>query len=382
MAEPLAALRGVATASGPVDLTIRRGDIVVLAGPNGAGKTSLLRSLAGLAAPLRPPAVLVAGDDPRAQPAAGLQAAFLPQDPRDGLAGLTVAGEFTLRGVALPDGLAALADRDVATLSSGEARRVAWLAATAQCRPLLLLDEPVEGLDAARRDELRTAILEHARDGAVVLADHSGTLADLATQTVRLGFSSAAPPAPLPIPAARHTLAWPGGTVRRGDARIATRPGTWTSGLHALIGPNGSGKSTLLLALAGLLGAGATLDGAATQGRLLLPQARLMLWRDQVSDHLSECAAWVRDALVPDGLAERSPLALSGGEAQRVALATTLGAAAELYFLDEPEAHLDAAGRVALFDIVRRRVAAGAVVLAAPHDAELIGLAHSRTELT
>ncbi len=381
MAEPLAALRGVATASGPVDLTIGTGDVVVLAGPNGAGKSSILRSLAGLAAPLRPAAVFVAGHDPRAQSAANLQAAFLPQDPRDGLAGLTVAGEFALRGVALPDSLAALAERDVATLSSGEERRVAWLAATAQHRPLLLLDEPVEGLDAARRDELRSAILQHARVGAVVLADHSGTLASLATQTLQLAPSAAVHPAPLPVPAARHTLAWPGGTLRRGDARIATRPGSWTSGLHVLIGPNGSGKSTLLLALAGLLGTGATLDGAAAQGRLLLPQARLMLWRDRVADHLSECATWARDSLVSNELAERSPLSLSGGEAQRVALAATLGSPAALYLLDEPEAHLDAAGRAALFDIVRRRVAEGAIVLAATHDAELIGVSHTRTEM-
>lgn len=380
MAE-LAALRGVPTALGPADLDLRSGDIVLLAGPNGSGKTSLLRSLAGLPSAIRPASVAVAGMDPARQPATALQASYLPQDPRDALVGLTVAGEFALRGEPVPAACADLADRDVATLSSGEARRVALEAIAAQRRPLLLLDEPVEGLDAERRAALRSAIAEHARTGAVVLADHSGTLADLATRTVALGAAAPVPASPLPVPAPSHTLSWPGGDLRRGEATVATRPGRWASGFHVLAGPNGSGKSTLLLALAGLLGSGATVDGRPAAGRLLLPMARAMLWRDRVADHLDGCDDGVRGAFVPAALLDRSPLALSGGEAQRVALAATLGHAAALYLLDEPEAHLDAAGRVHLVESIRRRVAEGAIVVAATHDAELIALAHSRTEL-
>jgi ABC-type lipoprotein export system ATPase subunit len=106
-----------------------------------------------------------------------------------------------------------------------------------------------------------------------------------------------------------------------------------------------------------------------------------MLWRERVDDHLAGCDAAVVDALVPPGLRSRSPLALSGGEAQRVALAATLGRPAPLVLLDEPEAHLDDAGRAALAAILARRAAEGAVLVAATHDPQLQALAHTRTEV-
>jgi ABC-type lipoprotein export system ATPase subunit len=113
--------------------------------------------------------------------------------------------------------------------------------------------------------------------------------------------------------------------------------------------------------------------------RLLLPHARDALRHETVAaelgSHAQLAAAWgVADLL------ERHPLSLSGGQAQRVALAKAF-APAPLHLLDEPEAHLDAQGRRALWQAIAERVEAGACIVAATHDPALLAASHTRTNL-
>jgi ABC-type multidrug transport system ATPase subunit len=176
-AESLTVSRGRRTILSGVELSVGAGSVVQLAGANGSGKTSLLRVLAGIAAPRR-------GRVQR-----GGACAFVPE--KVALAPALEAGQWlramrSLRRLEPADWDAHAADSgfapDVlgqasATLSKGTLQRVALLEAVHSGAQVLLLDEPFAGLDADGRGWLTGRLDAHLRaGGAVVATDHSGTL--------------------------------------------------------------------------------------------------------------------------------------------------------------------------------------------------------------
>jgi ABC-type sugar transport system ATPase subunit len=160
-----------------VDLTVTEGERIAVVGPSGSGKSTLLRLVAGLEEPTAG-IVSLGGRDATGLPPwrrdVGLvfqQPALLPHlNVFDNLA-------FGLRTGKLPRdrvrdrvdevaqllGLAGLLDRRPASLSGGQAQRVAIGRALARRPAVLLLDEPLAGLDAPLRAAIRRELEEIQR---------------------------------------------------------------------------------------------------------------------------------------------------------------------------------------------------------------------------
>ena len=157
-----------------------------------------------------------------------------------------------------------------------------------------------------------------------------------------------------------------------------------------LLGGSGCGKSTLLRLIAGLdqpTTGDLTLDGQAiTAPRdevgIVFQEPRLLPWR-RVTDNVgfglrgverATRAARIQDILDEVGLGDKGkswPRQLSGGQAQRAAIARALVQAPELLLLDEPFSRLDAARRAQVRDMVFDRAKVRKLpVLMVTHDAE------------
>jgi ABC-2 type transport system ATP-binding protein len=164
-----------------ISFRVSRGEAFGFLGPNGAGKTTTIKILMGLMRPT--------GGDVRlfGQPVPDRKArervGFMPENPyvypylspKEFVS--TCARLSGLRGPALSDrvarvlrltGIAYAADRQVRTLSKGMLQRTGLAAALVADPELLVLDEPMSGLDPVGRKEVRDMILEERRQGRTI----------------------------------------------------------------------------------------------------------------------------------------------------------------------------------------------------------------------
>lgn len=179
---------GDVVANGGIDLTVQPGMVVGLLGHNGAGKTTLVSQVVGL---LRPDEgrIEVAGVDAAVRPAAARERVALQaqaQAPLDGLTPRTAieiaarlrglgAGEARAAAVRLADELdiGPWLDRralpDGGGISGGVRRLAGFAMAAVAPTPLVILDEPSNDIDPARRQLLWQAVRRLADAGAGVL---------------------------------------------------------------------------------------------------------------------------------------------------------------------------------------------------------------------
>lgn len=187
-----------------VDLAVDEGEIVSLTGPSGSGKTTLLRAIAGLD-PLAAGRVAIAGRDVSGEPTHRRGVGLVFQDnqlfPHLDVAG-NVGYALRVAGVAPADaarrvgelldlvGLAGFGGRSIDRLSGGEAKRVAVARSLAADPAVLLLDEPLTGLDAALHDRMLddlASLFARRRTTVVHVTHDAREAAALSRRTVDVG---------------------------------------------------------------------------------------------------------------------------------------------------------------------------------------------------
>jgi ABC-2 type transport system ATP-binding protein len=213
-----------------LSLRIAEGELYALLGPNGAGKTTTLKMVTGLLTPDRG-LIRVAGVDAVAHPVEAKQVmAWLPDEPLiyekltpleylefvAGLWGLdaTIAEARAHELLALLD-LDAQANARCQGLSKGMRQKVALAGALIHEPRLIILDEPLTGLDAGSARQVKAVLREHvARGVTIIMTTHildvaervadrigiisegrlisEGTLDDLRARACDAGFGLAA----------------------------------------------------------------------------------------------------------------------------------------------------------------------------------------------
>jgi manganese/zinc/iron transport system ATP- binding protein len=169
--------------------------------------------------------------------------------------------------------------------------------------------------------------------------------------------------------------------------------------LVGIIGPNGAGKSTLIKAIMGLIPSGSgfvklfdkQLD--EVRGKVsYVPQRESVDWdfpasafdvvlmgrygklglfkRPRKAD--KEVAMECLEKVGMQQFANRQISQLSGGQQQRVFLARALAQDAELYFMDEPFAGVDAATEAAIIELLKKMTASGKTVVVVHHDLQSV----------
>ena len=322
--------------------------------------------------------------------------------------------------------LNAILDHEIGTLSGGELQRVAIAACLARDADLFFLDEITPFLDIYQRIAAAKLIRELAQERPVVIVEHDLAILDMLADTVHVGYGK---------PAVFGIITRPKGVrvginqylegylheenVRFRDTQVVFEKrahdkgsdredlfeippmtkeydtfhltisgGTIRSGeVLGVVGANGIGKSTYAKLLAGV--------EIPTTGKFetnlkisYKPQYIKADTSDTVEMYLRrsstkfDSSRFQHEILEPLSLSPilQSPVdSLSGGELQRVAIASCLSREADVYILDEPSAHLDVEQRVKVTRMIKHHAEgreAGIMVI--DHDIYLIDMISER----
>ncbi|HEX5009683.1 MAG TPA: ABC transporter ATP-binding protein [Planctomycetota bacterium] len=178
---------GPFTAVDNVSFRVESGEVLGFLGPNGAGKSTTMKMITGFLTPSAGK-VSVCGNDVEQQPRAAKRligylpegAPAYPDMTPDGFLSF-VAGIRGFRGADVRQrvqragemaDLRGVMHQRIETLSKGYKRRVGLAQAILHDPPVLIMDEPTDGLDPNQKHEVRQLIRNMARDKVIVLSTH------------------------------------------------------------------------------------------------------------------------------------------------------------------------------------------------------------------
>ncbi|MCR5208468.1 MAG: energy-coupling factor ABC transporter ATP-binding protein [Eubacterium sp.] len=141
--------------------------------------------------------------------------------------------------------------------------------------------------------------------------------------------------------------------------------------INAVIGCNGCGKTTLLKLLAGVYKPYRGKVKADGRISMLTQSVKDLFTKEKCADEVA--FGEITDYLEIGDISERHPYDLSGGQAQRLALAKALERSADIIILDEPTRGLDAVLKKKLGELLVRLVNEGKTVLMVSHDLDFVG---------
>ena len=170
-----------------ISFSIGAGEVVGFLGPNGAGKSTTMRVLAGFLTPDRGDAQIAGLDISRQTTQAQAHLGYMPEAAA-GFGNLTV-GEFLLycaqcRGMSGSSAIDAInqtagqtelqpaLDKVMRSLSKGWRQRAWFAQAVLHDPPVLILDEPTDGLDPGQKTHVRRFIRDIAETKAIILSTH------------------------------------------------------------------------------------------------------------------------------------------------------------------------------------------------------------------
>lgn len=177
---PIAAVRGI-------DLKVGSGEVLGFLGPNGAGKSTTMKIIAGFLAPTTGRVRICGHDVETDLQAAQAKLGYLPEGapaygdmtPRQFLKFIAEVRGFS--GAAARDRAGSAAaraelepvlDQPIDTLSKGFKRRVGLAQAILHDPPVLVMDEPTDGLDPNQKHSVRNLIREMASSKAIIVSTH------------------------------------------------------------------------------------------------------------------------------------------------------------------------------------------------------------------
>jgi ABC-2 type transport system ATP-binding protein len=171
-----------------VSMSVRRGEVLGFLGPNGAGKSTTMKILTCFVAPTEGTATVNGHDIQDASLAARASIGYLPENnplypDLNVLEYLQFVGEVRgldkaeakkrIKTVVEETGLGDRFTQQIRTLSKGYRQRVGLAQALLHQPPILILDEPMSGLDPNQAVEIRDLIKDLGRERTVILSTHN-----------------------------------------------------------------------------------------------------------------------------------------------------------------------------------------------------------------